>query len=127
MNGYDDYGKLLDLGGQNADLDSQMKSQQAMAELLRSMNPTPGGRGTGRGYQMAPTWLESLAHTGANIYGMKMQGDVNKLAGQKTANTNEQNRALMQMLMGNRAAPAPEPGGTGFMPPQRKPGYFGDQ
>lgn len=127
MNGYDDYGKLLDLGAQNSDLDTQIKSQQAMAELLRGAVPQPGGRGGRGGYQMAPTWLESLSHTAANMYGLKMQGDNAKLASQKTANTNEQNRALMQMLMGNRAAPAPEPGGTGFMPTQRKPYSFGGQ
>lgn len=109
------YAEMLGLGSANEGLDNQMAKQQMMAKMLQGAS-SPGMRGNGR-VQVAPGALESLTSIGAGAmqgHGMNQQA---ALAGQKTANRQQQMALLLRMLQEKDQPPAAGPAGPGMTPP----------
>ena len=109
------YAQLLQMGGENSDLQDEIKRQMAQAEMLR-MNELGGMRGNGR-VQVAPHALELLGGLARNW----KAGELGKssAATQKAVNENtqKQNMMIMQGILRGQQQGMPQQG----MPQQVNP------
>lgn len=117
------YQELLALGGQNADLDQQMKMQLAQAKMMRE-GGAPQMREVGR-VTVAPHWLELVG----GLAKQKVAGDIDKQAmmtGQtRQANVNKQNEMIMRGILGGTPQASTAQGPGLRLPKPRSPFSFG--
>lgn len=105
----DQYAMLLQLGGDNAGLQDDIKRQMAQADQLR-MTELPGMRGNGR-VQVAPHALELLGGLARNWKAGELGKSSADLQKQANQNTNQQNMMIMQGILRGQGQQRPMPAG----------------
>jgi hypothetical protein len=94
----DEYMALLQLGGENADLDMQIALQQAQAKQARQRGEAPQGGMAGNVF-VGPSWTQQLA----SLAWQKNARDADKSAtdtgAKKNVNTQEQNKMIARALL----------------------------
>lgn len=114
----EEYAMLLQLGGDNAELQQEIQRQQALADGLRT-NDFGQMRGNGR-IQVAPGLLETGANIFRNYRAGQMDDAIKAQSGQVLGNTRKQNEVIMKGILGRGPgiqSPGSVPGMTpGFNP-----------
>jgi hypothetical protein len=100
----DEYMRLLDLGGQNEQLDRQVARQQAMSSRLRQF--VPQQRMAGRQI-VSPGNAEILASLLANLRAGQLDNKASGLGDQRGQNLQSQNRLVMRGILGRPQQAAP--------------------
>lgn len=96
---------LLGLGGQNADLDSQMSRLTAQAQMLRG-GGAPKMR-SGGDVVKAPHWMELVGGLAQQAGAAKLDSEGRRLAASRNANMDKQNQLMLAMLLRGRSGAAP--------------------
>ena len=118
------YKMLLELGGQNSEEEAAIKAMLVQADQLREMGETPQGRQAGRLY-IPPNPLEYLGALANQNVARQKRDKATEMQKQGAQRQSEQNRLMMQAILGQQQPQQPA-GGGGFQPPkQRSPFSLG--
>lgn len=111
----EEYARLIQLGGNNEDLDAQIKMQLMQAQQLR---PHPlETRSNGR-VTTAPHWLELLGNLAQSKVSYDKQNAAQANQSTRNANSQEQRRLMMEGILRPRPAPTEvQPGMNPFARP----------
>lgn len=109
----EDYQKLLDLGGENADSETQMLLQQAQAKRLRAGNDLQ--MRNVRGIPVAPSWAEALGSIGREGFAGSADSKAGGFQQQKNSTSAAQNAMILKALLEN-SPQAAQPSSAGMSP-----------
>lgn len=94
----EEYMMLLQLGGENSDLETQIALQQAQAKQMRQRGEQPQGGMAGNVF-VGPSWTQQLASLAWQKNARDADKGVAESGQKKTANTRAQNEMVTRALL----------------------------